>query len=213
MRRNDQDYWIGAHNDSTDTMPDGSFKHDKRLLRDRARALRSSLSPAEIMEKSERICRNLMDVLDGANPLMVYVSKPMEVHTRALIGQLLAQGKTVVVPIIEKNTKTLRLSYLDDPAVLSQSTFNVFEPVGHELPAQASEVKAVIIPMLAFDRRGNRLGYGAGYYDRFLTTHPHMTRIGIAFACQELKEIPADPTDAGMDMIVTDLGIIQCRCR
>jgi 5-formyltetrahydrofolate cyclo-ligase len=194
-------------------MPDGSFNHDKQLLRARARALRSSLSPAEILEKSERICHNLMDVLDGANPIMVYVSKPMEVHTRALIVQLLAQGKIVIVPIIEKDTKTLRLSYIEDPAVLSQSTFDVSEPVGHELPAQASDVKAVIIPMLAFDKRGNRLGYGAGYYDRFLTAHPHMTRIGIAFACQELMEIPADPTDAGMDMIVTDTGIIRCQCR
>jgi 5-formyltetrahydrofolate cyclo-ligase len=194
-------------------MPDGSFKHEKQLLRDRARALRSSLSMAEILEKSERICHNLMDVIDGQTPLMVYVSKPMEVHTRALIGQLLAQGKAVVVPIIEKETKTLRLSYIEDPAVLSRSTFDVAEPVGHELPAQASDVKAVIIPMLAFDKRGNRLGYGAGYYDRFLTTHPHMTRIGIAFACQELPEIPTDPTDAGMDLIVTDTGIIHCPCR
>jgi 5-formyltetrahydrofolate cyclo-ligase len=194
-------------------MPDGSFNHEKQLLRDRARALRSSLSPAEILEKSERICHNLMDVLDGHNPLMVYVSKPMEVHTRALIGQLLAQGKAVVVPIIEKETKTLRLSYIEDPAVLRQSTFDVSEPVGHELPAHASDVKAVIIPMLAFDKRGNRLGYGAGYYDRFLTAHPHMTRIGIAFACQELLEIPTDPTDAGMDLIVTDCGIIRCQCR
>jgi 5-formyltetrahydrofolate cyclo-ligase len=194
-------------------MPDISYPMNKKILRDHARAIRASLSPAEIWEKSERICRNLIDVLDSENPLMVYISKPREVHTRALIDHLLAQGKTIVVPIIEKDTKTLRLSYLDDPAVLSQSTFNVSEPVGHELPAQASDVKAVIIPMLAFDKRGNRLGYGAGYYDRFLTTHPHLTRIGIAFACQELAEIPADPTDAGMDMIVTDTGIIHCQCR
>jgi 5-formyltetrahydrofolate cyclo-ligase len=154
-----------------------------------------------------------MDVLDGANPLMVYVSKPMEVHTRALIVHLLAQGKTVVVPIIEKETKTLRLSYIEDPAVLSRSTFDVSEPVGHELPAQASDVKAVIILMLAFDKRGNRLVYGAGYYDRFLTTHPHITSIRIAFACQELREILTDPTDAGMDLIVTDAGIIHFQCR
>jgi 5-formyltetrahydrofolate cyclo-ligase len=96
---------------------------------------------------------------------------------------------------------------------LSKSAFDVSEPVGHEMPARASDVKAVIIPMLAFDKRGNRLGYGAGYYDRFLTTHPHMTRIGIAFACQELPGIPTDPTDAAMDLIVTDTGIIRCQCR
>ncbi|MDD1696162.1 MAG: 5-formyltetrahydrofolate cyclo-ligase [Methanoregula sp.] len=198
---------------SRDTMPAASTPPDKKVLRDHARALRSTLSAAEILEKSGRICRNVLAVIDGANPLMVYASKPPEVNTHALIRMLIDQGKTVVVPIIEKETKTLRLSFLDDPAVLRQSTFNVPEPVGHEHPAQGSDVKAVIIPMLAFDRKGNRLGYGAGYYDRFLTTHRHLTRIGIAFACQELKEIPADPTDAGMDIIVTDTGIIHCRSR
>ena len=209
----DQDYWIDAPNDSTDTMPHDSLPTDKKLLRDHARSLRSSLSPAEIYEKSGRICRNVLDVLDGTNPLMVYASKPPEVNTQALIERLIAQGKTVVVPIIEKDTKTLRLSYLDDPSVLQESTFRVPEPVGHELPALASDVKAVIIPMLAFDKKGNRLGYGAGYYDRFLSSHPHLTRIGLAFACQEVEEIPADATDAGMDIIVTDTSIIHCRCR
>ena len=194
-------------------MPDISYPMDKKILRDHARAIRASLSPAEILEKSGRICRNLLDVLDGANPLMVYVSKPPEVHTHDLIGLLIAMGKTVVVPIIEKDTKTLRLSYLDDPAVLKESTFCVPEPLGHELPARASDVKAVIIPMLAFDKKGNRLGYGSGYYDRFLSSHPHLTRIGLAFACQELEEIPADATDAGMDIIVTDTSIIHCRSR
>jgi 5-formyltetrahydrofolate cyclo-ligase len=194
-------------------MPDDSPLTDKKILRDYARALRSSLSPAEINEKSGRICRNVLDVLDGTNPLLVYVSKPSEVNTQALIERLISQGKTVVVPIIEKDTKTLRLSYLDDPAVLQESTFHVPEPVGHELPALASDVKAVIIPMLAFDKKGNRLGYGAGYYDRFLSSHLHLRRIGLAFACQEVEEIPADATDAGMDIIVTDTSIIHCRCR
>jgi 5-formyltetrahydrofolate cyclo-ligase len=194
-------------------MPDYFLPTDKKLLRDHARALRSTLSPAEISEKSGHICRNVLELLDGTNPLLVYVSKPSEVNTQELIERLIAQGKTVVVPIIEKETKTLRLSYLDDPAVLQESTFRVHEPVGHELPALASDVKAVIIPMLAFDKKGNRLGYGAGYYDRFLSSHPHLTRIGLAFACQEVEEIPADATDAGMDIIVTDTSIIHCRCR
>lgn len=194
-------------------MPDALPLTDKRYLRDQARAQRASLSPAEILEKSGRICRNVLEVLDGTHPLLVYVSKPSEVNTHALIEELIARRKTVIVPIIEKDTKTLRLSYLVNPAVLQQSTFNVPEPVGHELPARASDVKAVLIPMLAFDKRGNRLGYGAGYYDRFLSAYPHLIRIGLAFACQELQEIPADPTDAGMDMIITDTGIIHCRCR
>jgi 5-formyltetrahydrofolate cyclo-ligase len=194
-------------------MTDAHYRKEKKLLRDHARSLRASLSKAEIEEKSGLICRHVLKILDGTDSLMVYVSKPLEVNTKDLIGHLLSRRKTVIVPIIEKETKTLRLSYLKDPVVLQESTFHVPEPVGHELPALASEVKAVIIPMLAFDKKGNRLGYGAGYYDRFLSLHPHITRIGIAFACQEIEEIPADTTDACMDIIVTDTRIIHCTCR
>ena len=194
-------------------MPDASLPLVKKALRDRARRMRSSLSLAQIDEKSNKICQNLGDVLNGATPVMVYVSKPLEVNTRDLITRLIAQGRKVVVPVIEKETKTLRLSYLADPSVLQESTFHVPEPLGHELPAQAEDIKAVIIPMLAFDRKGNRLGYGAGYYDRFLSAYPHLTRIGLAFSCQESDEIPADETDISMDIIVTDTGIIHCRCR
>jgi 5-formyltetrahydrofolate cyclo-ligase len=190
-----------------------SGKDKKKLLRDHARTVRASLSSEEIEEKSGLICRRLLEVLDGTDPLMVYASKPLEVNTKVLIGHLISQGKTVIVPIIEKDTKTLRLSYLKDPDVLQVSTFHVPEPVGCELPALACDIKAVIIPMLAFDKKGNRLGYGAGYYDRFLSSHPHLTRIGIAFSCQEVEEIPADATDASMDIIVTDNGIISCSCR
>jgi len=212
QRNKHQDYRIDAPNDTISTMTDAPlYKDKKKLLRDHARTVRASLSTTEIEEKSRRICRRLLEVIDGTDPLMIYASKPLEVNTKALIAHLIAQGKTVVVPIIEEDTKTLRLSYLKDPDVLQESTFHVPEPVGCELPALASDIKAVIIPMLAFDKKGNRLGYGAGYYDRFLSSHPHLTRIGIAFSCQEVEEIPADTTDARMDIIVTDTGIFCCR--
>ena len=194
-------------------MTDAPSGKDKELLRDQARTIRAALSTEEIEEKSGLICRRLLELLDGHHPLMVYASKPLEVNTKVLIRHLISRGKPVVVPIIEKDTKTLRLSFLRDPDLLRESTFDVPEPVGCELPAEAADVKAVIVPMLAFDKKGNRLGYGAGYYDRFLSSHPHITRIGIAFACQEAEEIPADATDAGMDIIVTDSGIMRCRSR
>ena len=188
-----------------------SYQDKKKLLRDHARTVRASLSKADIEEKSRLICRRLLEVIEDTDTVMIYASKPLEVNTKSLIGDLISRGKTIVVPIIEKDTKTLRLSYLRDPDVLQESTFQVPEPVGRELPAQASSITAVIIPMLAFDKKGNRLGYGAGYYDRFLSLHPHLRRIGIAFSCQEVEEIPADATDAIMDIIVTDTGIISCR--
>ena len=191
-------------------MSDLLIQSRKKSLRDAARAIRSSLSPEEIEEKSQTICSAVMGVLDDTDPVLVYVSKPLEVSTRMLIDQLLRRQKRVVVPLIEKETKTLRLSYINDASVLVPSTFHVHEPVGTEISAQPRDVKVVIVPMIAFDRHGNRLGYGAGYYDRFLSANVHITRIGLAFSSLEVTEVPSDANDIRMDVIITEKGIIRC---
>jgi 5-formyltetrahydrofolate cyclo-ligase len=182
----------------------------KKLLRDRARAIRSSLTPGEIEEKSACICRHLSGVLEGIDPVMVYVSKPLEVNTRDLIEHLISRSGRVIVPVIETDTRTLRLSYIGSTSVLVRSTFQVHEPVGNEIPARPGEVRAVVVPMLAFDHAGNRLGYGAGYYDRFLSAHPYIKKIGIAFTCLETGRIPCEPSDIRMDLIVTEDGTLDC---
>jgi len=181
----------------------------KAELRLKAREARSRLSPEEIAVYSARIERNLLDLLDGFTTVMVYVSKPPEVETRGLIAALNTRGVRVVVPIIERETLSLRLSALPDPGVLVRSTFNVPEPIGHEIPVRPEDVQAIVVPMLAFDSYGNRLGYGAGYYDRFLQRYPHPEKIGIAFSCQQMESIPADENDIMMDYIITEEAIIQ----
>ena len=123
---------------------------------------------------------------------------------------LLEEGKTVVVPIIEKETHTLRLSYLTSMDQLEPGTFRVPEPLTHEQPAPASSIDAVLVPMVGFDRKGHRLGYGAGYYDRFFEKNPHIPRIGMAYACQEVELIPTEPFDARMDYVVTEDEVIRC---
>ncbi len=182
---------------------------NKEAARERARAIRCRLTPAEISSRSAAIERHLLEMIDGTNPVMVYASKPGEVDTSGLIGRLLARGVRIVVPIIEQETRTLRLSFLRDPAVLQPSTFSVPEPVGCEIPADPSEIDLVVVPMMAFDRRGFRLGYGAGYYDRFLSDHPRMRKIGVAFSCLELDRVPADDRDVPMDVIITEEGILE----
>jgi len=181
----------------------------KTALRQQAKEARSLLSPSQIAEHSKIISQRLLDLLNGFETVMVYASKAPEVETKDLIVDLNRRGVRVIVPIIERETCSLRLSYLLDPAVLLPSTFNVPEPVGHELPARPEEVQAVIIPMLAFDAEGNRLGYGAGYYDRFLCRYPHPQKIGIAFSCQQAQSIPVDENDVKMDYIVTEKEIIR----
>jgi 5-formyltetrahydrofolate cyclo-ligase len=182
----------------------------KAALRQRAKEARFLLSPQEIAAHSAAITRHLLDLLNGAKTVMVYVSKFPEAETEDLIVALNRRGVRVVVPIIERETHGLRLSYLPDPSVLVPSTFNVPEPIGHELPARPADVEVVVIPMLAFDAEGNRLGYGAGYYDRFLCRYPHVKKIGVAFSCQQAGNIPTDENDVKMDYIVTEKGIIRC---
>jgi 5-formyltetrahydrofolate cyclo-ligase len=181
----------------------------KAALRLRAKEARSLLSPAEIATYSASIEEKLLGLLDGFETVMVYAAKAPEAETMGLIAALNRRGVRVVVPIIERETCSLRLSYLPDPGVLVPSTFDVPEPIGHELPARPEEVEVVVIPMLAFDAEGNRLGYGAGYYDRFLCRYPHPKKIGIAFSCQQAGRIPADENDVKMDYIVTEKGIIR----
>jgi len=181
----------------------------KAALRQKAKEVRLLLSPSQIADYSRSITERLLDILDGFATVMVYAAKAPEVETSGLIAELNRRGVRVVVPIIERETHTLRLSYLPDPSVLVPSTFNVPEPIGHELPARPEDVEVVVLPMLAFDAEGNRLGYGAGYYDRFLCRYPHPQKIGIAFSCQQAESIPTDQNDVKMDWIVTEKGTNQ----
>ncbi len=181
----------------------------KQTLRARARSTRDAIPPRKRAELSNAIREYLLSFLDGADPVLVYASKPPEVDTGSLIEEMISRGTRVVVPIIEKEHRNLRLSYLKNVSLLSASTFSVPEPIGHEIPADPEEINVVIVPMIAFDSAGHRLGYGAGYYDRFLSRNPHMQKIGVAFSCQEVDSIPADENDICMDFVVTEKGITR----
>ncbi|QSZ66089.1 5-formyltetrahydrofolate cyclo-ligase [Methanofollis aquaemaris] len=183
---------------------------EKKALREQVKARRAALSTDEIREKSGAISERLLPLLDGAGTVMLYASKPPEVETAGLIDALIAEGRRVVLPIIEKETHTLRLSSIPDRSVLVESTFHVPEPIGHEVPVDPADLDAVVVPMVGFDRVCNRLGYGAGYYDRFLEANPGLTVIGVAFSCQELPSIPSEPFDRRMDRIITEGECIAC---
>ncbi|PKL57714.1 MAG: 5-formyltetrahydrofolate cyclo-ligase [Methanomicrobiales archaeon HGW-Methanomicrobiales-5] len=183
-----------------------------RELKDRTRKIlrerKDAMMPQDRREKSQRICQHLMKLIKNGETVMVFTSKEKEVNTEPLINNLFEQGNPVVVPIIEKEEISLRLSYLREFSALVPSTFGVPEPIGSEIPAVADDVDTIILPMLGFDRKGGRIGYGAGYYDRFLAKHGNMRKIGVAFACQEVESLPVDENDMPMDYILTEDGIV-----
>jgi 5-formyltetrahydrofolate cyclo-ligase len=184
--------------------------HTKARIREEAKSVRALLTAESRERWSACIEEHLLPLLTPYATLLVYASKPPEVDTRHLIESLLSAGKKVVVPIIERETGSLRLSYLHNPACLIKSTFQVPEPIGNEIPASPEAVDVAIIPLIAFDAEGSRLGYGAGYYDRFLRKYPHIVTIGVAFSLQRQPVLPQDKDDVKMDMIVTERRVYRC---
>ena len=180
----------------------------KNSIRQILRQRKDSMTPEERLDKSASICHHLLALIRNGETVMVYTSKEKEVNTAHLIAALLERGNPIVVPIIVKEDVSLRLSYLKDLSSLVPSTFGVPEPIGSEIPATGGDVDTIILPMHGFDRTGRRIGYGAGYYDRFLAKHPNLRKIGIAFACQEYENLPVDENDIPMDYIITEEGIV-----
>ena len=184
------------------------MREHKESVRKILRQRKEAVLPDDRLNNSRKICHHLMKIIRKDETVMVFTSKEKEVNTRPLIMALFEKGNPVVVPIIVKEDCSLRLSYLRDFSALVPSTFGVPEPIGSEIPADAHSIGTIILPMLGFDRTGGRIGYGAGYYDRFLSKNPGLWKIGIAFGCQEVESLPVDENDIRMDMIITEDGIV-----
>jgi len=184
------------------------MREEKNRIRQQMREKKASLLPAERREKSGEICRHVLNSIHNGETVLVYSAKELEVNTTPIITSLFQRNTPVVVPIIVKEDISLRLSYIHDLSVLVPSTFGVPEPIGNEIPADPADIRIIILPMLGFDRHGGRIGYGAGYYDRFLAKHPRIKKIGIAFSCQETERVPVDENDIPMNCIITEEGIV-----
>ncbi|WAI01521.1 5-formyltetrahydrofolate cyclo-ligase [Methanogenium organophilum] len=179
----------------------------KEALRQTLRQKRQEIPPEQYAARSREITTSLLKTLKPFETILVYSSKPPEVDTRPLIRSLLNEGKNIIVPIIQREDCSLRLSYIRTADVLVPSTFNVPEPIGNEIPADPADIDVALIPLLGFDDAGNRIGYGAGYYDRFLSKHTQFPTVGVAFAVQRCVQIPHEATDQTLDAVVTEAGI------
>lgn len=165
--------------------------------------LRREMTEEKITEISNKIYKNLieLDLYKNAKSIFVYLSMDKEIDTYRIINHALENGKKVFVPYLENKKMYLRrLRSLDD---LTEGSFGIKTSTNEESIANPD---LSLVPGLSFDDNKNRLGYGGGYYDRFLANSDTIS-IGLFAEITKSIEIPTDETDVSLDYILTENGI------
>lgn len=144
------------------------------------------------------LCHN--EYFVKANTILAYHSLPDEVSTHDLIRKY-SKTKTVLLPKVIGNGEMEIRRYRGEED-LRQGSFGIMEPCG-EIFSHYDKIDIAIIPGMAFDLKGNRLGRGKGYYDRFLSHAPNIYKVGICFPFQLVEEVPTGENDVAMDLVVS----------
>jgi 5-formyltetrahydrofolate cyclo-ligase len=184
----------------------------KEALRKRLAALRRALTAEARQERGERMCASLLAHPDfqRAQVISAYRALRFEINPEAALEQAFLQGKRVLLPRVERATGELALHEYRQGDALEESGFAVPEPLASAPTVEDDVVDVVLVPGLAFDGRGYRLGYGKGFYDRLLPRLTRAVRIGLCFELSLLAEVPAAAHDQPVDFIVTDKRVIRC---
>ena len=191
----------------TEITPRENLRREVLVKRDR-------LASSERIRKSRLIEENLwlLEEIAGAEILFIYVNFRSEVETLPLIRHCLARGKQVAVPLTDvQNSRLLPFAVNDPDLDLRPGYCGIPEPVHGQLTAIAPRaIETVILPGSVFDEQGGRLGYGGGYYDRFLATEaPQARRVGIAFEEQIVAHLPLLTHDKRLHLVVTEKRILR----
>ncbi len=188
---------------------------EKARIRESVLKKRDLLGPASRKLKDAGIRKRLSSTSEFrlAKTVLLYASFRSEVSTFSIMEDALAAGKRVFLPVVDNKIKELRPYQIRSLSELSSGFMGIPEPaVRKEMERDAGESDLIIIPGAAFDTGGNRLGYGAGYYDKMLS---RLTRriplIALAYEEQIVDFIRSEPHDVRVQMIVTDRRTIVCR--
>jgi 5-formyltetrahydrofolate cyclo-ligase len=194
--------------------PSHGLKQRKRSIRRDVIERRDALSSGERAARSVRIADRALALpeIDRATTVMAFWSFGSEVETAPLLERLHAAGKRVVLPRVE-GEDVVAVVYETGDEVLA-ATFGAMEPTG-SVTIEPADVDVVITPGVAFDREGSRIGYGGGFYDRFLPrTRADVAAIAIAFGLQVVDEpLPRGGFDRPVDAIVTEDEVIRTSAR
>ncbi|MFO7736529.1 MAG: 5-formyltetrahydrofolate cyclo-ligase [bacterium] len=192
---------------------------DGKTIRKEKLELRNALTDDEKKNKSDSIIEKIIDFdeIKSAKNVFIYVHFRSEVRTVELIDKLMKMNKRISVPITDVQQKRINAVHITDMSKdLVPGYCNIPEPhpdILHGNITEPENLDVVILPGSVFDMRGGRMGYGGGYYDRFLEKIPYATRIGLAYEVQIVDEIALQPHDELLDYTVTEERIIEVPSR
>ncbi|MEY8319828.1 5-formyltetrahydrofolate cyclo-ligase [Lachnospiraceae bacterium 46-61] len=179
----------------------------KKTIRRNILKARNTFSEQEITQKSVTMWENLMqtDIYKEADIIFTYVSAHKEAKTTPFFNKIWNDGKKIAVPIIEEN-RNMDFVYLSNIAELTESKWGIAEPKKETSTiALPTEKSLFIVPALAIDKKGNRIGYGRGYYDTYFSKVDCGFKIGFLFSEQQIEEIEMlQNTDVALDGFVTE---------
>jgi 5-formyltetrahydrofolate cyclo-ligase len=184
-------------------------RRQKSELRRRMRELREAIPPDERARRSRALGDRLFALPEvrGARTVLLFSSFGAEVDTAPMIERAHAEGRRVLLPYLEGPAMEVAEHAAGDELV--PSSYGAGEPA-RRVPADPAEVDAVIAPGLAFDWAGRRLGYGGGYYDRWLRRlRSDAARIGICFSQQVVDRVPSGSSDERVHLLVTEHEVIR----
>ncbi len=182
---------------------------EKNLIRKQMKQLRADMTRTERFEKSMQIFEQLITVPEfkRADRIYTYVSMDNEIDTIMLIDYSLSLEKRVFVPRV--SGRDMEFYEISDISELSPGYMGIYEPDINGREPDYSRTGFMCMPGLAFDKSHNRIGYGGGFYDRYLSVENKLYKAALAYEAQLLESIPAQDGDVRPDMIVTEENIYR----
>lgn len=205
------------------TLPDSSPQRAREELRAELRAelrhARRSIPPAERARCARRVAliAERSGLLPPAQRIGLYLALPEELETTALLARARRRGCRIYLPRIDAAPESRSMQFVSAAGRARRNRFGIREPSGAALPS-ARMLDVLFVPLVGFDRSGNRLGMGGGYYDRalaFTRSHALAQRpllVGLAYARQELDHLQCTAHDVPLDIVITERGLIRCGC-
>ena len=175
---------------------------DKKEIRKEIKMRKRQFSEIQLKELSLTIINKLLQHprIKNAKTILMYYSLPDEVYTHNAITKLIDEGKTILLPVVLDNYR-MELHKYTGSEDMHNGAFNIKEPSGEKYTA-FEKIDVAVIPAVAYDSTGNRVGRGKGYYDRFLNNIPNTYKIGICFDFQKFSEIQTDTNDIPVDEVI-----------